>query len=49
VWNAGKGEVPMQEQTKKKDSEKESPNIKGYKKFGKSNSKTARLPYAFSL
>jgi hypothetical protein len=35
VWNAGKGEVPMQQQTKKKDSEKETLCIKGYKKFGK--------------
>jgi hypothetical protein len=37
VWNSGKGEVTMQEQTIKKDTEKESSYIKGYKKFGKAN------------
>jgi transcription elongation factor Elf1 len=35
VWNAEKGEVTLQEQTKKKDSEQETLCIKGYKKFGK--------------
>jgi hypothetical protein len=39
----------MQEQTIEKDTERETVDIKGYKKFGKSKSKTARLPYAFSI
>ena len=49
VWNSAKGEVTMQEQTIEKDTERETVDIKGYKKFGKSKTKTARLPYTFSL
>ena len=37
VWNAEKGEVTMQEQTIEKDTETETVDVKGYKKFGKAN------------
>ena len=38
VWNSGKGEVIIQEQTIEKDTERETVDRKGYKKFGKSKS-----------
>lgn len=36
-WNSAKGEVTMQEQTIEKDTETETVDVKGYKKFGKAN------------